>query len=235
VALHLINTVGKFDRQSEFGIRMSTDCKKKAHMTEPGRTQLLEFGVALAACIIITALAFTVTVPLIPIEWIWRVPQILFPIAVVLIQRGTLEDLGLTGGSSAAKNVDLGILTGILLAAAFLPLIYVGLWSPMPGELRWDTFFYTVCTILLTVTSIEIFYRGYLQPRFEAVTGFAPALVATSLLCGLDFFEYKLLSPAPAIIGALVFGFLFKKTRSLITPMMAHSMFIFLLIAAHVF
>ncbi len=206
--------------------------KRRARAAKRGKTQLIELGIALCACIVITILAFEIRWM---IEWIWRTPLILFPITVVLARRGTLGDLGLTG-RNAARNIDLGILAGVLLAAAFLLFIRAGFWSPdVPLELSWGTFFYGACTIILSVVSIEIFYRGYLQPRFEAVAGLIPGLIATSVLSGFDFWEYKVFNPFSIAIAALVFGFLFQRTRTLVAPITAHCMFIFLVFAAHVF
>lgn len=155
------------------------------------------------------------------VEWVWRAPQLLLPIAIVLMQRRSLEGLGLTS-RDAFKGAELGILAGILLVVGLAPFFLIWMPAKMPIRISSSTFAYAVIFLLTNVIAMEIFYRGYIQSRFEAVIAPTYSLVITSLLSGLDFLEYKIFNPAIIVVAALVFGFVYKRTGSLVSPIMAH-------------
>jgi membrane protease YdiL (CAAX protease family) len=79
----------------------------------------------------------------------------------------------------------------------------------------------------------EFFFRGWLQPRFEKSLGLWPGLVVTSVgfavwhLC--PPFEQAQIVPIMSVFGmgltivmGLVFGYVFRRTGSIVAPWFAH-------------
>ena len=79
----------------------------------------------------------------------------------------------------------------------------------------------------------EFFFRGWLQPRFEKSLGLWPGLVVTSVgfavwhLC--PPFEQAQIVPIMSVFGmafttvmGLVFGYVFRRTGSIVAPWLAH-------------
>jgi len=192
------------------------------------RRDLVELMIVLAAYVAVTVAAFKTAMR---IEWIWRIPQVLLPVILVLARRESLAKLGLTK-KNLFKNLELGILAAALLAAATAPLYLKISPAIMPTTLYFDVWLWVTIFASVNIFAIEIFYRGCLQTRLAAVVGFAPGLVATSLLCGLDFFELNVFGPVTVVIAALAFGFLYHKTRSIAATVTAHILWVLFVMAA---
>lgn len=219
---------GRCQRLGASGNLGPTKVKQKLREIRRGKYSKIELAAALGLYAIITVLAFETPMK---IEWVWRIPQLLFPIAAVLLRHKSLESLGLTQ-KNLFRCVELGALAGILLTMGLAPLYLTRLQPTMPWRLSSLVFFYAVIFILVNVVAIEVFYRGYIQPQLEATIGLAPGLITTSLLCGLDFLEYNIFDPATIVIAALVFGFLYQKKRSLVAPLTAHASYFLLTMVA---
>lgn len=192
------------------------------------RRDAIELTAVLATYVAVTIIAFWTSMR---IEWIWRVPQVLLPVTLVLARRESLTELGLTK-ENLFRNLEFGILVAALLAAATAPLYLEIFPVIMPASLYPDVWLWVTIFALVNVFAIEIFYRGCLQTKLTAVVGFLPGLAATSLLCGLDFFEFKVFGPVIAVIAALVFGLLYHRTRSLAATATAHILWILFVMAA---
>jgi membrane protease YdiL (CAAX protease family) len=162
-------------------------------------------------------------------EWTWRVIQLLFPIAVTVIKRRPFTTLGLTK-KRFFRCIELGILVGILIAVGFSPLYLIWLRPKMPKELSSVVIGYLIAFVAVNVATIEIFFRGFVQPRFEIVAGENLGLIATSLLCGFDFLEYEVFDPFTVAAAALVFGLLYRKMKSLAAAISAHMVYFLLAI-----
>ena len=171
----------------------------------------------------ITILAF----PTFPVEWAWRPLQLLLPIVALLIFRRPPKSLGLSS-KGMFKGIELGALAGVLLTICLAPF-YMTLIPPKMGPLTFFAFGSAVVLIVSNVIAMEIFYRGYMQSQLEMTIGRAQGLIAASLLCGLDFLEFRILNPVTVVIAALVFGFLYQRTRTLAAPMAAHMVFLLLI------
>lgn len=174
-----------------------------------------------------TVVAFWTTMR---IEWIWRVPQLLLPPILVLARREGAEKLGLSG-KNFFKNIELGILVAALLTAVTAPLYLRFYPSKMPTDLYLDVWLWVIIFASINIFAIEIFYRGCLQTKLTAMVGFAPGLIVTSLLCGLDFFEFKIFGPVFTVGVAFILGFLYFKTRSLVATVTAHLLWVLFLVA----
>lgn len=199
---------------------------KKGGKLKKDLGRFAELGITLSVYAAIAILAFETAMK---VEWAWRGLQILLPIAALLMLRRPLKGLGLTS-KNIFKGIELGILAGVLLTIGLAPFYLTLIPPEMPSSL---TPFVAVSAVILVVgnvAAIEIFYRGYMQPQFEAIIGRVGGLVVTSLLCGLDLLEFKILNPVTVVIAALVFGFLYQKTRTLAAPMAAHMTYLFLVI-----
>ncbi|KXB01432.1 hypothetical protein AKJ35_00385 [candidate division MSBL1 archaeon SCGC-AAA833F18] len=179
---------------------------------------IIELGVLFATLAIVTIMAFYTPLK---IEWVWRAPQLLVPFAILLVHHKSVKSIGLDV-RNFPQNMGLGILAAILLTVGLAP-IYLWLWSPtMPTSLYLDVWAWVTIFVIANALVIEIFYRGGLQSRLTKLTGFMPALIITSLLCGIDFFEFMIFGPITAVIAAAVSGFLYYKTETLVAPITAH-------------
>lgn len=205
--------------------------RKKKPLVKENRGRFIELAVALGAYAAINYLAFKTPMK---VEWVWRILQFSIPIATIFVLGRSLKNIGLTS-KNMLRGIELGILTGILLAIGLAPLYLI--WMPliMPQTLTPFRLGYAIIFITTNVMVIEIFYRGYLQTRFEAVIGGIQALIITSVLCGLDFLEYSIFHPAMIVIAALVFGFIYQRTRTLATPIAAHTTYLLLVMIISTF
>jgi membrane protein YqaA with SNARE-associated domain/membrane protease YdiL (CAAX protease family) len=195
-----------------------------------------ELGITLFVYAATTFLAFETAMK---VEWAWRGLQFILPIAALLILRRPPKSLGLTS-KGIFKGTELGVLAGVLLAICLAPF-YLTLLTPKLGGPF--TFFAFGSAALLTVSDVvamEIFYRGYMQSQFETIIGRTQGLVATAILAGFDFREFKILDPAKIgpllvlgfvfiVIAALLYGFLYQRTRTLAAPIAAHVVFLLLI------
>jgi len=198
--------------------------------------RLTELGITLFVYAATTFLAFESAMK---VEWAWRGLQFILPIAALLIIRRPPKSLGLTF-KGVFKGTELGVLAGVLLAICLAPF-YLTLITPKLGGPF--TFFAFGSAALLTVSDVvamEIFYRGYMQSQFEKIIGRTQGLVATAILAGFDFREFKILDPLKIgpllvlgfvfiVVGALLYGFLYQRTRTLATPIAAHVVFLLLI------
>ncbi|MEM2907990.1 MAG: CPBP family intramembrane glutamic endopeptidase, partial [Candidatus Hadarchaeales archaeon] len=173
---------------------------------------------------IVTFLFFKTSVKF---EWIWRAIQLFFPIAATMVNRRSLATLGLTR-KRLFKCIELGALVGIAIAVGFAPLYLTCLRPTMPKALSSLLIGYAIAFVAVNVVTIEIFFRGFVQPRFEIVVGKNFGLIATSLLCGFDFLEFEVFDPFTTAVAALVFGLLYRKTKSLATTISAHMVYFLL-------
>jgi len=183
-----------------------------------------ELGITLFVYATITVLAFRTAMK---VEWAWRALQLLLPIAALLIMRRLPKSLGLTS-KGVFRSIELGVLAGVLLAICLAPFYMTLIPPKMGGPLTFFGFGSAVVLIVSNVIAMEIFYRGYMQSQFEMTIGRVQGLIATSLLCGLDFWEFKILNPVTVVIAALIFGFLYQRTKTLAAPMAAHMVFLLL-------
>lgn len=173
------------------------------------------------------------------VEWAWRGLQLILPFAALLILRRAPKSLGLSY-KGIFRGTELGVLAGVLLAIGLSPF-YLTLITP---KLKVTfTFFAFGSAALLTVSDVvamEIFYRGYLQSQLEMTIGRTQGLVATAILAGFDFREFKILDPGNIgpllvlgfvfiVIAALLYGFLYQRTRTLAAPIAAHVVFLLLI------
>jgi len=183
-----------------------------------------ELGITLFVYAAITVLAFRTAMK---VEWAWRALQLLLPIAALLILRRRPKSLGLAS-KGVFRGIELGVLAGVLLAICLTPF-YMIMKPKMGGPLTFFGFGSAVVLIVSNAIAMEIFYRGYMQSQLEMTIGRVHGLIATSLLCGLDFWEFKIINPVTVVIAALVFGFLYQRTKTLAAPMAAHMVFLLLI------
>jgi membrane protein YqaA with SNARE-associated domain/membrane protease YdiL (CAAX protease family) len=184
-----------------------------------------ELGIILFVYAAITLLAFRTAMK---VEWAWRAIQLLLPIAALLISQRQPKSLGLTF-KGIFRGMELGVLVGVLLAICLTPFYMTLIPPKMGGPLTFFSFGSAVVLIVSNVIAMEIFYRGYMQTQLEMTIGRAQGLIATSLLCGLDFWEFKILNPLTVVIAASVFGFLYQRRRTLAAPIAAHMVFLLLI------
>lgn len=179
---------------------------------------IIELGVLFATLAIVTIMAFYSPLK---IEWVWRAPQLLVPFAILLARHRSVKSIGLNL-KNFFQNLGFGIFTAVLLTVGLAP-VYLWLWSPrMPTSLYLDVWAWAAIFVVSNALVIEIFYRGGLQSKLTKLTGVLPALVITSLLCGIDFFEFMIFGPITAVIAAAAFGLLYYETETLVAPITAH-------------
>lgn len=160
------------------------------------------------------------------VEWVWRTVQIAFPILMGFAFRNSLESAGLRF-KNWKKGAKLGVLTGGALT--IILILPIRRWMPalMPEHFSGvPEFGYALLLITINVIAIELFFRGYLQPRLEILVGSLPGLIVTSVLSGMDFWEFWVFNPGIVIGISFVFGLLYLKTRSLFSPITAHITFL---------
>lgn len=160
------------------------------------------------------------------VEWVWRTAQIAFPILMGFAFRNSLESAGLR-----FKDWKNGVKLGVLIGGALTIILILPMrrWMPalMPEHFSGvPEFGYALLLISINVIAIELFFRGYLQPRLEILVGSLPGLIVTSVLSGMDFWEFWVFNPGTVIGTSLVFGLLYLKTRSLFSPIIAHITFL---------
>lgn len=164
------------------------------------------------------------------VEWTWRAFQFFFPLIVALALSRPLKIVGVNF-ENLNKNIALGLLVGFLIAAlALYPLKKIP--PLMPQSLGSGTELgYAILLILSNMVPLELFFRGFIQPRLELFAGPIPALLTVSIISGFDFWESWILSsgvfhPGMVMGTALVFGLLYLKTRSVVAPIIAHVIFL---------
>lgn len=173
------------------------------------------------------------------VEWAYRAVQLAFPLGMALMFRSSLNGAGINF-QNLSEIVKYGLFTGIVLTTT-LGLILVK-WVPPHMPRNIESFLQLGFTLLLITTNvvgIELFFRGYIQPRLEVLTSSVPGLIICSILSGFDFWEAWTFKPHGALPGSgiiivtaisLAFGLSYIKTRSVITPVLAHTTFLILLV-----
>lgn len=160
-------------------------------------------------------------------------------------RRRSASGYGLT---TAGQPVRALILTGILLFAVaelpaklltvidrFLPLGSKAVTQQIAYSLNWASLgfwvFMAVGSFLLVPIVEELFYRGYVQNRLAEDFDAPSAILITALFFAFSHSQYYLLFSAwntgmllTILFGALVTGYIFHRTRSLLPPMIAHAL-----------
>ncbi|KXA91794.1 hypothetical protein AKJ64_04495 [candidate division MSBL1 archaeon SCGC-AAA259E17] len=191
--------------------------------SETSLHDVAEIGIIIAAYLILTFLSFKHPMR---IEWIWRVPQALLPFVFVVSRNRTIGSIGLKS-ENMAENLKLGVSVAGILTVVFAPLYLKWL----PGDLFSPSYpagwLFMFIFVVTNVFVIELFYRGWIQTRLTEAGGPIPGIIGASALASFDFFEFSIFPrgiPSVIIIvtAALVFSYLFYKTESLVTPLIAH-------------
>ncbi len=158
---------------------------------------------------------------------------ILFPL-VWAKKSGDWQALGFS-----RQNLSTALLWGA--AAGSLWAIYTYLFFGQDGALPplWGLQIAIAAPIWLLVMSPfqEFFFRGWLQPRLEAVAGSWPGLGLTAVLFTLWHFFPQLEGTATAtlplssplgvvsmLLAGLLFGAIFQRTRNIVAPWLAHAL-----------
>lgn len=164
------------------------------------------------------------------VEWTWRLVQFAVPISLTLVFGRPLESVGLRV-RNLRKEIKFGLVGGTLLSLALIPILLIWFQVNMPESISSKyELAYAFLLVLVNITSIEIFYRGYIQPRLEFLTMSIPGVIMTSLLAVLDFWElWVIQSPSILVVIGIVLGVIYMKTRSLISPLVAHLYFMMIL------
>lgn len=153
---------------------------------------------------------------------------------IVLIRRrgATARDLGLKW-DNAKRNIAAGLLGGFLLTIVVtgLGILVSRITGPPPpqevekvlqaiknGRDLWGPF---IAVAFLAPVSEEIYFRGMIYPVVRSRFGPAVAIILSSLFFGaLHFDLYRLV---PITIGGIGLTYMYEKTGSLMTSMIAHS------------
>lgn len=139
---------------------------------------------------------------------------IFFPLWYVGIRnKQPLSTIGLT-----TKGWKRALLVGLIFVIFSVPWRIVGKGLPFPAM---DILIYTSIALVMSTLFEELFFRGFLQTRFEKAFGVLPAIV----LSGLTFSLYHLGYPAYRDIGPLMvlffvgmfFAVAFRITNNVIT------------------
>ncbi len=151
------------------------------------------------------------------------------------------------GPGQLGRTAGLGILAGILVVPVAMGLVNLSICilsstqvTPeeqisvrilrdsvvrLPDE-RWLTFFKVTWTILaVTVVPVaeEILFRGIFYPALKQNGSRLFAVLATSIL--FAEIHFNLVTLVPLTVLAMVFTWLYEETGSLLTPILAHSIF----------
>jgi membrane protein YqaA with SNARE-associated domain/membrane protease YdiL (CAAX protease family) len=217
-------------------VKVESTLVKRGKEIKRNIERLTELGITLGVYGITTFLAFETAMR---VEWYWRGLQFILPIAALLILQRPPQSLGLTF-KGIFKGTELGVLAGVLLAICLAPFYLILITPKLEVPF---TFFGFGSAALLTVSDViamEIFYRGYMQSQFVAIIGRYQGLIATAILAGFDFREFKILDPGKVgpllvlgfvfiAVAALLYGFLYQRTKTLAAPIAAHVVFLLLL------
>jgi membrane protease YdiL (CAAX protease family) len=159
-------------------------------------------------------------------------------------RRRTPAQYGLT---MAGKSLSFYLKTGVVLFAvaeiftmilsALNTLVPMGeqiAWREAIYKLDWTTpafwLFMAVGSYGLIPILEELFYRGYIQTRLEEDFGAVVAIPAAALLFFLSHSQYYILNAfnigmiLTGIFGAIAYGYIFYRTRSLLVTIIAHAL-----------
>jgi membrane protease YdiL (CAAX protease family) len=162
--------------------------------------------------------------------------QLYVPILLIGRRGISRESLGLTADRWAADLrwvAILGLLTALPFALAHHAWQVLVFHRVLRVRLAPGLMMSVLTQVLAVALPEELFYRGYLQQRFEAVwparrrlfgTPFGSAIIVTSAVFALAHFvgEGRLDRLGPFFPG-LVFGLLRTRTRSLVAPVAYHA------------
>jgi uncharacterized protein len=157
------------------------------------------------------------------------------PVILLLVNRVTFEDLAL-------KKLSVGqsIVWFAIACAAVFPVFYFICWLGATQIMGWkfkfampDIFWkMALSQLLLVALPEELFFRGYLQSRFNQILGknwkflsaqIGPGILVTAFLFAFAHFMIKPSADRLLVFfPALLFGFLREKTDSLIAPILFH-------------
>ena len=164
----------------------------------------------------------------------WRVGQVVLPLAISLTLRHSLKNIGFNS-SKIFKNAILGLGVGTI-AGIILAYPIVTLTSPLMAKNlnSLSEITYILLLLISNIAPIEYFYRGFLQPRLEIFTGPLSGAIFVAILSGFDFWEYHVFN-IPLLIGiGIIFSLLYLKTRSLAATILAHLSFFLVIMVATV-
>ena len=125
------------------------------------------------------------------------------------------------------KDLGIGLVYGLALGLVFAVPNLTFIHPQMPNQsLSGTEFGYVIALILINVGGAELFYRGYIQTRLEALTGPIKGLIIASVITGLDFWEVPVFNFYTVIILSIAIGFLYIKTNSIQSTIVAHLSFL---------
>lgn len=139
---------------------------------------------------------------------------IFFPLWYIGIRnKQSLSTIGLT-----MEGWEKALLVGLIFVIFSVPWRIVGKDLPLPAT---DALIYTSIALVMSTLFEEVFFRGFLQTRFEKAFGIFPAIV----LSGLTFSLYHLVYPAYRDFNLLMilffvgmfFAVAFRVTSNVIT------------------
>jgi membrane protease YdiL (CAAX protease family) len=168
------------------------------------------------------------------------VPPLLGLAAIRLFQRGAAATVGVRLGTLGP-----GLLAGIVAVAAVLPLcvvalkvntVLVNLVGAKPTEhpllvtvhearVAWVAVVGLFQAGVMAPLAEEFMYRGVLMTTLLKVTGIGWALVISSAIFALVHVSTEPQAALPLFVLALAMGYVAYRTRSLVGPIVAHSLF----------
>jgi membrane protease YdiL (CAAX protease family) len=124
--------------------------------------------------------------------------------------------------------IGLGLMTGLVALAISVPVLFWGQRRSALATFLMDHLYGFAGLALLVVILIflpvaaEVLFRGILLARLLETTTIGPALILSSLLFA---WTWQVLNPAAAIIFSGASGFLFYRTRSILSCAVANFVF----------
>ncbi len=142
-------------------------------------------------------------------------------LAFTLIRKRGLSSIGLSG-ANFAENTLIGTMAGVMLFIFLVAVVFVLTWFgiSLPQSEAGSGFStrgipLAIAVSLTAAITEETFFRGFLQNRI--------GLIAASVLFGFAHIGYGTVTQVVfPFVYALVFGWLYKKTGTLVAPMVAH-------------
>ena len=159
---------------------------------------------------------------------------LIFGVFLFALTRGSrFKDLGLTT-RNLFSNVIKGIVGGISLlllivvVGIIMQLIFPQTPEPQPFEnivrqaqgVRNLVIIFLAGSVLAPLSE-ELFFRGFIYPLIRFRWGIWPGIIITSLFFGSMHFD--LFRMIPLTFGGIGLAWLYEKSGSLITPMVAHA------------
>jgi len=145
--------------------------------------------------------------------------------AFLIVKRIDLRRIGLTVGSypmlkQVSAGVSIGLVSGLLEYFILRPDPIL----PAGDSLQSIVYVIIVMTLFVGLTE-EVLFRGLLQESYQKVLPASSAILMASLQFGI--MHYGWLNPLEILCAyslGIVFGYLFWKTKSLLAPVIAHSL-----------